>query len=265
MTSTLTNLIGRLADTRLRAAQVIQWGAPVPSFGDATNCTVATLGLNPSNREFVDEAGRELDGPKRRFHTLQSLGIVRWSDVSLHHVRLIRESCRRYFGRNPYDGWFKRLDDVIGGIASYYGGRSIACHLDLIPYATSCKWTMLTSLQRGTLMKVAQETLGALIRESAVRTLVLNGSGVVSNFKQISGVHLCTTPMTSWSLPRRDGTFVPGLAYSGIVREIAGVKLNRSVRVLGYNHNIQSSFGVTRQAIQAIRSWITDTAQSGLP
>ncbi len=47
---------------------------PVLAFGDLFKAGIATVGLNPSRREFLDNHGRELDGPKRRFETLGSLG-----------------------------------------------------------------------------------------------------------------------------------------------------------------------------------------------
>jgi hypothetical protein len=65
---------------------VIKWGAPVPSFGDLSSSFVATVGLNPSNREFVDDSGQELCDSERRFHTLHSLGLSSWSDVDARHL-----------------------------------------------------------------------------------------------------------------------------------------------------------------------------------
>src|SRR5260370_1920150 len=136
----LTTLIDRLDSPAAFGTDVIRWGCPVPSFGDLSNATVATLGLNPSNREFVDEVGDELQGSYRRFHTLKSLGLASWSDVDARHLRLILESCRTYFLGNPYDRWFKKLDQVVAGTgASFYDGSCVACHLDLIPYATTRK------------------------------------------------------------------------------------------------------------------------------
>src|SRR2546422_2502451 len=58
----LTTLIDRLDSTAIVATDVIRWGCPVPAFGDLTCSQVATLGLNPSNREFVDDFGQELEG-----------------------------------------------------------------------------------------------------------------------------------------------------------------------------------------------------------
>ena len=122
MHSALATLIDRLDDPRIADAGVIRWGAPVPSFGDLSTSKVATLGLNPSNREFVDEIGRELDGRDRRFHSLQSLGLSSWEDANATHLRMILSSCKNYFLCNPYDRWFKRLDVIVSGTeASFYG------------------------------------------------------------------------------------------------------------------------------------------------
>src|SRR6266849_5010343 len=141
MNTMLSKLVERLGDSTLSEANVIPWSSPVPSFGDVSRSRVATLGLNPSNREFVDALGNELDGPLRRFHTLRSLRLARWSDVSVPQLRLILDSCRAYFFRNPYHTWFGRLDHLISGTrASFYDRAATACHLDLVPYATSCKW-----------------------------------------------------------------------------------------------------------------------------
>ena len=70
---------------------------------------VATVGINPSNLEFMDEAGNELQGAARRFHTLTSLGLQSWGEADSRHLETIAHSCSAYFDRNPYDRWFKRL------------------------------------------------------------------------------------------------------------------------------------------------------------
>ena len=67
MDTTLSNLLERLAAPGMSSTNVIRWSSPVPSFGDLSRSRVATLGLNPSNREFVDPDGQELSGAERRF------------------------------------------------------------------------------------------------------------------------------------------------------------------------------------------------------
>ena len=60
MHNVVSDLIDRIENPALINAGIIPWACPVPSFGDPKKSTVATLGLNPSNREFVDPNGNEL-------------------------------------------------------------------------------------------------------------------------------------------------------------------------------------------------------------
>ena len=261
METLLSALVNCLDHSALSGTSVIPWSCPVPAFGDISESKVATLGLNPSNREFVDGLGKELDGPFRRFHTLKSLGLSHWSEANVRHLRLIMDSCCAYFQKNPYDGWFRKLDEIISGTnASYYDSFASACHLDLIPYATACKWTELSQHERSSLLTAAGDTLGLLLRDSPVRILVLNGKSVVDQFQEIAGVQLEKQAMHDWSLPRKSHSDVSGFAFKGTVRDLSGVRLERDVLVLGFNHNVQSSFGVTTQVTTAIKCWIGRTA-----
>jgi hypothetical protein len=257
----LSNLVHHLDDLQLREPSVISWAAPIPSFGNLSQSKVATLGLNPSNREFVDVAGNELSGCQRRFHTLTSLGIKRWSDATSNHLEQIHETCNNYFYGNPYDGWFHALDKLIfGANVSYYGLFSNACHLDLVPYATACKWTELSNGQKTVLLNSGGNTLGLLLRESPVEILVVNGQSVIENLQLIGGCKFHKKVVPDWTLPRRTSSGVMGYAYTGKLRQISGIDLGREVTILGYSHNIQSSFGVTTQVKSAIQKWITHSA-----
>ena len=265
MHATLTKLIDRLDSDVMSDTAVIQWSCPVPSFGDLASSQVATLGLNPSNREFVDAVGKELQSTARRIHTLESLRLVSWSEADARHLRLILSACRDYFERNPYDRWFKVLDQVVAGTrASYYGRVSKACHLDLIPYATDRKWTELTANQRSLLLAISGDTLGLLLRESPVRVLILNGRSVVDEFQEIAGTRLDGQEMPSWSLLRRSRPSVAGVAYRGVVETLAGIELGRKLLVLGFNHNLQSSYGVTSRLIRRIRSWVASASEDAM-
>lgn len=265
MDAPLATLIDRLDNPTAAEADVIKWGSPVPSFGDLTRSHVATLGLNPSNREFVDENGNELQGTGRRFQTLNSLGLQSWADADARHLNLIIDSCRNYFLGNPYDVWFKKLDQLVSATGhSFYSIDSAACHLDLIPYATATKWMNLSVWQRTLLVKMSADSLGLLLASSPVQLLLLNGRSVVEHFEEISGTKLSRLDMPDWRLHRRTATDVPGVAFVGRVSELGGVLLDREITVLGYNHNLQSSFGVTRRAVDAIREWISEEALGAL-
>jgi len=253
----LVTLLDRIDAEPARAADVIPWGCPVPAFGDPTVSPVATLGLNPSNREFVDDRGRELAGDARRFHTLRSLGLDAWDDADGEHLDQILAACRDYFAGNPYDRWFRRLDTVVSATGySFYNPAAPACHLDLIPYATAQKWTALSSRQREGLLRLAGDTLGLLLRRSAVRVLILNGQSVISRFQEATGVELERVEMSEWALPRQSGDGVAGFSYRGTIDAVAGFPLPHEVLVLGFNHNLQSSYGVTGEVIGAIRRWV---------
>jgi hypothetical protein len=256
-TQMLTTLIARMDDPAIMRSEVINWGSPIPSFGDLFSARVATVGLNPSNREFVDELGKELEGLSRRFHTLGSLGIRAWADADARHLQLMLTSFRNYFSLNPYDRWFKRLDDIIVGTGtSYYEPTGGACHIDLIPYATSCKWTELSHRQRTSLLVIGAELLALLLKDSPVEVLVLNGQSVVDHFQNLAGISLKKKIMRSWNLPRTNIPDVAGACYLGELTSLAGTRLCRKVLVLGYNHNLQSSFGVTNYVMKSIGAWI---------
>lgn len=255
----IRTLLVQLTQRPLREAGIIPWSSPIPVFGQFGDCEIATVGLNPSNREFVDEQGNELADSERRFHTLRSLALRQWADVDYRHLMMIAQSCCRYFEANPYDTWFRALDRVIAGTgASFYSGN--ACHLDLVPYATGQKWTALSVVQRSNLLRKTGSVLPALLNSSPIRILILNGSTVVKTLEAGIDTSLQAFEMPAWKLPRASGDPVRGVAFSGVATSLFGVRLRRAVHIIGYNHNIQSSFGVTREVRESICDWIGDQA-----
>jgi hypothetical protein len=179
-------------------------------------------------------------------------------------LRQIVDACTQYFEGNPYDTWFRVLDQVLapaGG--ALYGHEAWACHLDLVPYATERKWGSLPSAERQVLLDAASDVLGLLFQGSLVEWVILNGQSVVEHFEVLTGVRLEIIDRRDWALPRRRGSDIPGRAYLGEVDQIGGVLLSRPVRVAGYNHNLQSSFGVTRQVVARIGEWIAEHLAEG--
>ena len=261
--SVLTTLIDRLDSDAVAGMDIIPWSCPVPAFGDWLSPQVATLGINPSYREFVDRSGKQLQGAYRRFHTLDSLGLETWGDADARHLELIMDTYRSYFSRNPYDTWFKKLDFAIAGTnVSYYDRPSSACHLDLVPFATIRRWNELSAQQRTSLLSLTGDTLGITLRDSQIRLLVLNGSSVVRAFQSVAGLSLQAKEIPDWSLGRRSRANVSGVAFTGVAETVSGVKLDRQVAILGFNHNLQSSYGVTMEVISSIREWIARTAEA---
>ncbi len=254
-------LARRIAKGDADSLGIIPWAAPVISFGNILKSEVATLGLNPSNLEFMNESSAELEGPARRFHTLKSLDIRSWKNLKADKCRAIVESCEQYFFNNPYNRWFGPIDRIVRGVnASYYSSSESACHLDLVPLATIKKWIELTSAQREALLNIGRMSLSRIIRASAIKLLVLNGRSVVTGFESLADAKLEITEMRAWSL-RRKKSVVPGYAFSGSIEKIGSEELGRRVSVVGFNHNIQSSFGVSGTVVASIQRWVAEQGE----
>lgn len=246
----------------LEDSGVLPGSSPIPAFGNPSTPRLATVGINPSNREFLDANGKELCGPSRRFHTLTSLRLNSWSEVDARHLATIIETHDSYFTHNPYDRWFDRLDKVISGAnVSYYDPDRSACHLDIVPFATAEKWSGLSTRQRSVLIEASADSLALTLRASTIGTVVLNGHSVVRAFEGMAGVRFERDTVPSWTLSRRRTQDVIGIAYTGCVDAMAGVNIGRSIMVLGFNHNLQSSFGVGTEIVAAIRDWIAASTE----
>lgn len=259
MYGSVARLLDALDRDRTVADKAIRWSCPVPFFGHLETARLATVGINPSNREFVDVAGKELRAVSRRLPTLDSLDLSSWGHADYQALRAILEACRTYFDHNPYDRWFgslERLFETTG--CSYYSPGATACHLDIVPWATTCKWGTLTPRVRHQLVECAARALVDLIAGSSLTMLVLNGQEVVRRFEALVDLTLPVEPAPEWDLPRDSGRTVKGMAFRDVLTNIGGVPLDRKLVVLGYNHNLQSSFGVTGAARSAISEWITD-------
>jgi hypothetical protein len=258
----LIDVLSKGEPSRLGA---IPWAQPVLAFGSPVRSRVATLGLNPSNLEFEDDKGAPLAAPDNRFETLQTLKLPNWKNREEEEARRAWLSCEEYFFRRPYHRWFRPLDKVLHRLgASYYCRLSSACHLDLVPFATKQKWSDLTQENRTSLMRLGADSLVRTIRGSEVRVLVLNGASVVKAFQELSGGALRAAEMPAWSLRRGGVPKVRGLAYQGKIESLDGQPLNRDLLVLGYNHNIQSSFGVSSAVVDEISQWVAECAATAI-
>ena len=251
--SVFAGLIQLLKGSSLDATGAVKSWSPVPYFGDLLSAEVATVGLNPSDKEFENRAGTELSGDSRRLHTLTSLGLSSWSQATGDHVSAVKESCDSYFHANPYWRWFGRLEPILTELEVSY--RSGACHLDLVPFATRPVWGRLKREQRSALME-SRKDIGHLIAESPIRVLILNGAGVVKGFARMADIELDRVRKTEWDLVRKRGRDVRGWSFKGVLTSWpdAGA-LERDIVVLGFNHNIPGTPGTTGELARAIGRW----------
>src|SRR5947209_8376604 len=90
--------IARYIEQRLRRpvpcdCNVVAGSTPVLSFGPAKSAQVATLGLNPSRVEFLDDDGCELTVANRRLATQASLHTTDLANAHPEVLQQILDDC----------------------------------------------------------------------------------------------------------------------------------------------------------------------------
>jgi len=225
-------------------APVVSGSTPIVCFGDAENAEIATLSLNPSNKEFVDGNGDELSGEDRRLETLDSLGIDSLQRAPDEAVDAIYEGCIHYFDRNPYSSWFDQLEAVLNPVgASYYQGS--ATHLDFVQWATAEKWGDLPSKVKNSLLDEDIPFLQKQLHEGEYEFILLNGREVMNTFAGQFEVEL--------SVKDR----VERISNNHEV-EICTGSLPMGSRVIGWSTSLQSTFGLTNDVKGQIAERVQD-------
>ncbi len=164
---------------------VLEGSTPVVSFGDVRTATVATLGLNPSDAEFLDK-GQWLIGDRQRFETLQSLGLSRPEDADDDQVKAVLAASFDYFNRNPYWRWFSRLESVLNQAlgVSYLDGSAV--HLDLVQWATRPVWAKIPQVNaRGELIEADREFLRQQLATENIDLVLMNGRTVMREVQRM--------------------------------------------------------------------------------
>ena len=78
----------------------------------------------------------------------------------------------------------------------------------------------------------------------------------MKELKAISNLTAAEMEMPPWALRRTSGKNIRGISYFGKMSKISNIELDRPIHVLGYNHNIQSSYGVTTDVRSSIGKWL---------
>ncbi len=225
---------------------VVAGSTPVVAFGDPARAEVATLGINPSKVEFI-ENGLFLSGSSRRLATLESLGASDMATLTDSQVLQVVEDCARYFDpdRNPYRRWFDPLDRLLRDAidVSYYKGT--ACHLDLVQWATDPVWRGIEDEDvRRILLEDGLPHLRAQLRRENIRLVLLNGRTVIDQVQAVGLADLI--PAGGLALGRTTCSLYAG---SG-----------EGVRFIGWSTNLQSSRGVSNAFKTELAAWLAEHA-----
>ena len=246
MTADLPRYLIDMVRREAPVPEVVPESTPVVAFGDPFVATVATLGINPSGREFLD-GGKLLDGPSRRLATLRSLGADSLASLTDVQVLEVVKDCARYFDadRNPYRRWFDPLDKVLrASVGASYYERS-ACHLDLVQWATDPTWGQINDRAREQLLAEGLAHLRALLTFGNTGLVLLNGRQVL---RHVEAVGLVT-------LNGRGTMPLGGRTCSLYTGEREGV------RYVGWSTNLQSSFGVSNEFKGRLAAWVSRVAR----
>jgi hypothetical protein len=208
---------------------VVPGSTPVVCLGNPAAAAVATLGIAPPARQFLDHSGRLLTGARRRLATLDSLDAPGAEGLTTAHARSVVDACAGYFERHPYH-WFEPLDEVLrtGLGASYYAGT--ACHLHLVQSATSTRWTGLTPAMQSDLLRADIGFVRRQLDEGSFRVVVVTGRPAL-RWVQESG-------LVTW---RRSAT-LHGTPPAGVYTGLRG-----NLRFVGWSCTLQGSAGAAAQ------------------
>ena len=183
------DLFGRLR--RAPSPSTVPGTLPVLFFGDLFGAEVASVGLNPSDQEYLTKTGQMLAGRAQRFATLDSLGA---SD----RATLLDAQCddavawmRAYYdeGKPVYGSWFNALSRVVVGFGAGFRERS-AVHLDLIQESTSPVWGELPAGEREALLVQDLPFLEWEIRAFPLRAVICTGKTVSVHLRRLFGVQM---------------------------------------------------------------------------
>jgi hypothetical protein len=179
---------------------------PVLFFGDILTAQVATVGINPSDQEYLSPSGSELDGALRRFQTLKSLGCVDRASLTPEQCERAIRTMQGYFqpGKPVYK-WFQPLDRVLRGMGFHYE-RGEAVHLDLAQEATRPTWSELKKASppdAEAMLRADDSFLCWQLEAFPVQAVVCNGRTPLDAVQQLLGakiLHRGNLARLNWSV-----------------------------------------------------------------
>ena len=223
---------GQLFRDRLRRPPTpwsVDGSLPVLFFGDIDSAKVATVGLNPSDREYTDEWGELLAGADQRFATLPSLHAASRMALTDEQCDVAVEWMRRYFetGRPVYGHYFRTLMNFLAGWGVDFGPGG-AVHLDLVQEVTDPRWSELGRTARASLLKTDLPFLRAQIEASAFDAVICTGQTVSAEVRELLDVQVIAT-----------GELAMEVWWTG-----SAVVGGRRVRVAGWNRPLHQPTGL---------------------
>jgi hypothetical protein len=218
---------------------------PVVAFGNPMTATVATIGINPSSREFLDAKGQLLSEENRRLADFQSLGIKSHKDINESVAKRVLEESNSYFRRHEsVYKWFEPLQTYVLDPAKASFRESTAAHLDLVQWSTAPVWGAIKDAKaRDLLIQDDIRFLGEMLKAASYKVVFMNGSTVVKTLEKFGLVEI---EQDGWT-PLGKGTKKSAL-WKGRV-------IGSDAVCLGWSLNLQH-YQTTSDNKQRLSNWI---------
>jgi hypothetical protein len=239
-----------LLDRILKAPPIQEYitpqSTPVVAFGNPMIAEVATLGINPSSREFLDAKGNLLTEENRRLADFRSLGIQNHAQMTSLHAEKVLENSNNYFKKDStVYKWFEPLERFVLNTVGTSFRDSTATHLDLVQWSTAPVWGAIKDkTARELLIRDDIRFLGQMLGAGSYRVLFMNGSTVVNTMVKFGLVDIEQQGFTPLGKSGKTSAL-----WTGRVRDTDTI-------CLGWNLNLQH-YQTTESNREHLRDWIT--------
>lgn len=168
--------------------EIVPFSTPVVSFGNPTNASVLTIGINPSSLEFLSggKIKKVLPLGMKRLVDLEVLKVEDPMQLTEELAYRVVEGCYNYFSETskPYMTWFKHLDNNVNKFFGSSYREFSAAHLDLVQWATDPVWGNIKDPAiKNLLLEGDVDFLRYQIESSPHRVIFINGKQV---FEQLT-------------------------------------------------------------------------------
>lgn len=168
--------------------EIVSGSTPITSFGNPSKSKIATLGINPSSKEFTTGSKnikRLLPVKKKRLIDYESLEKKFGTYLTNDEAKKVVIGCHNYFENNNwYQTWFKPMEDYVLSQfgASYFSNSKVrACHLDIIQWATDPVWGQMTDLNtKQKLLEQDRKFLEKQLTSFDFDYILLNGAQAIN-------------------------------------------------------------------------------------
>lgn len=223
---------------------------PVVAFGNPMTAKVATIGINPSSREFLDAKGNLLSEDNRRLADFAYLGIKSHSEIDRSVARRVLDESNSYFQRaeSVYQ-WFEPLQKYVLDPVKASFRESTAAHLDLVQWSTAPVWGAIKDAKaRELLIQDDIRFLGEMLNEGSYQVVFMNGSTVVKTLEKFGLVEI---QQAGWT-PLGKGTKQSALWKGRVV--------GSDSICLGWSLNLQH-YQTTEENKKLLNKWIGENTR----